>query len=199
MQIISAAKNQVKLGLRPKTKYYQMKDFPNQTFEFHHILPRSLFPNWIARKSNIVALTPREHFFCHQLLTKIYPCSKISSKMYEERRKAIKLQNRKPRSKESIERGEEHRKESWNKFKNSEAFEAYRKQRSELSKRMWEERSEVEKRKIFEKISKINKGRKQTEEQRLVNSKRLKEYFKTHPNPFKGKKHTEECKRKNSE
>lgn len=173
MRIVSRAKSEQELGLRPKTKYYQRKDFPNQYFEFHHILPRSLFPNWIARKSNIVPLTAREHFFCHQLLTKIYPCREmqiaifmmnhrmgceISSKMYEECRKSIKLQNREPHSKESIERGKEHRKESWNKFKNSEAFEAYRKQRSELSKRMWMEKSEAEKRKIGEKISKTNRG-----------------------------------------
>ena len=214
MQIISAAKNQVKLGLRPKTKYYQLKNFPNQYFEFHHILPKSMFPNWVTRGSNIVPLTAREHFFCHQLLYKIYNCSemqiaifmmsrrmgkKISSKLYEECKEAIKLRNRKPRSKESIERGKEHHKESWNRFKNSEAFEAYRKQRSELSKRMWAERSEDEKRKIVEKISKINKVRKLTEEQRLVISKKMKEYYKTHPNPFKDKKHTEENKRKNSE
>lgn len=214
MQIISAAKNQVKLGLRPKTKYYQLKDFPNQTFEFHHILPKSLFPNWGTRESNIVPLTAREHFFCHQLLYKIYNCSemqiaifmmshrmgrKVSSKMYEECKEAIKIHNRKPHSKESIERGKEHQKEYWNKFKNSEAFEVYRKQRSELSKRMWMERSETEKRNIGEKISKMNKGRKYTEEQKLANSKRQKEYFKTHSGTFKGKKHTEESKRKNSE
>ena len=42
-------------------------------YEKHHILPRSLFPNWITKESNTVLLTAREHFFCHQLLTKIYP------------------------------------------------------------------------------------------------------------------------------
>jgi len=41
-------------------------------YEEHHILPRSLFPKWINRKSNLVLLTGREHFFCHQLLSKIY-------------------------------------------------------------------------------------------------------------------------------
>lgn len=46
-------------------------------YERHHILPKSLFPNWRLRKSNIVLLTPREHFFVHQLLTKIYPCSEM--------------------------------------------------------------------------------------------------------------------------
>jgi hypothetical protein len=42
-------------------------------YERHHILPKSLFPLWKSRKSNIVLLTAREHFFCHQLLAKIYP------------------------------------------------------------------------------------------------------------------------------
>lgn len=76
MRIISRAKSEMKLGLRPKTRYYSYK-FPNQYFEFHHILPRCEFPNWSKRVSNIVALTAREHFFCHQLLTNIYPCRGI--------------------------------------------------------------------------------------------------------------------------
>lgn len=42
-------------------------------YEAHHILPKSMFPLWKNRKSNIVLLTAREHFFCHQLLAKIYP------------------------------------------------------------------------------------------------------------------------------
>ena len=46
-------------------------------YERHHILPKSLFPLWKNRKSNIVLLTAREHFFCHQLLIKIYPCDKM--------------------------------------------------------------------------------------------------------------------------
>lgn len=72
MLIIEHAKSEMKNGHRPSTKY-QKKNFSNQYFEFHHILPKSLFPNWNKRKSNIVALTAREHFFCHQLLDKIYP------------------------------------------------------------------------------------------------------------------------------
>lgn len=46
-------------------------------YERHHILPKSIFPLWSKRKSNIVLLTAREHFFCHQLLIKIYPCDKM--------------------------------------------------------------------------------------------------------------------------
>lgn len=66
MQIISAAKSEQLQGLRKRGN--------GNYYEAHHILPKSLFPLWKNRKSNIVLLTPREHFFCHQLLTKIYPC-----------------------------------------------------------------------------------------------------------------------------
>lgn len=44
-------------------------------YEKHHIFPKSLFPLWENKKSNIVKLTAREHLFCHMLLTKIYPKS----------------------------------------------------------------------------------------------------------------------------
>ncbi len=107
MCIIAHAKSEQQKGLRPSNgnqfrKYFREGEL---YFEFHHILPRSLFPNWIKRKSNIVPLTAREHFFCHQLLTKIYPCgetifaawmlatskchdhAKITSKEYENLRK----------------------------------------------------------------------------------------------------------------
>lgn len=45
----------------------------NVYYEKHHILPKSLFPLWKTKKSNLVLLTAREHFVCHKLLTKIYP------------------------------------------------------------------------------------------------------------------------------
>ena len=41
-------------------------------YERHHILPKSMFPLWKNRKSNIVLLTPKEHLFVHKLLFKIY-------------------------------------------------------------------------------------------------------------------------------
>lgn len=54
------------------------KDAENYVYyEAHHILPKSLFPAWKSRKSNIVLLTAREHYFCHQLLTKIYPSKQM--------------------------------------------------------------------------------------------------------------------------
>lgn len=69
MRITSHAKSEEKLEIRKRGN--------GTYYEAHHILPRCLFPNWVKRKSNIVLLTAREHFFCHQLLTKIYPHSKM--------------------------------------------------------------------------------------------------------------------------
>jgi len=59
------------------TKWYfdiiqqaQTRILPDGTYiEKHHILPRSLGGN--NSKSNIANLTPREHFICHLLLTKM--------------------------------------------------------------------------------------------------------------------------------
>lgn len=72
MKIVMNAKELQKKGIRPKNPKDSRKNYPTEYFEFHHILPRALFPKWSNRKSNIVPLTAREHFFCHQLLTHIY-------------------------------------------------------------------------------------------------------------------------------
>jgi hypothetical protein len=40
-----------------------------ELFETHHIIPKSLGGN--NKKTNLVKLTPREHFICHLLLTKM--------------------------------------------------------------------------------------------------------------------------------
>lgn len=82
MRIISHAKSEQLLGLRPTSWYKSKKHFPSQYFEFHHILPKSLFPLWKDRKSNIVPLTAREHFFCHQLLVKIYKGPEMSNALW---------------------------------------------------------------------------------------------------------------------
>ena len=47
-------------------------------YEAHHILPKSLFPNWRRRKSNLVLLTPREHYICHMCATKIWPTKEMA-------------------------------------------------------------------------------------------------------------------------
>lgn len=70
MLIIEHAKSEEKLGIRKRGN--------GEYYEKHHILPKSLFPLWSKRKSNLVLLTAREHFFCHQLLIKIYPCNEMN-------------------------------------------------------------------------------------------------------------------------
>ncbi len=69
IKIISNARLEETQGLRSKKNGY---------YERHHILPKSLFPLWKKRRTNIVLLTAREHFFCHQLLSKIYPSKEMS-------------------------------------------------------------------------------------------------------------------------
>lgn len=51
-------------------------------YEQHHILPKSLFPLWTKKKSNLVLLTAREHFFVHELLTKIYPSNEMNFALF---------------------------------------------------------------------------------------------------------------------
>ena len=69
MIIITKALNEQKLGLRKKKN--------GTYYEKHHILPKSMFPLWKDRSFNQVLLTAREHYFCHQLLTKIYPTKEM--------------------------------------------------------------------------------------------------------------------------
>lgn len=69
IKIIFNAKLEEAQGLRSKKNGY---------YERHHILPKSLFPLWKKKRTNIVLLTAREHFFCHQLLSKIYPSKEMS-------------------------------------------------------------------------------------------------------------------------
>ena len=42
-------------------------------YESHHILPKSLFPDYRNCKDNLVLLLPKEHFLVHKYLTEIFP------------------------------------------------------------------------------------------------------------------------------
>lgn len=75
MAIISHALKEQSAGLR--------KRHTSIFYESHHILPKSLFPLWAKRKSNRVLLTLREHYFCHQLLTKIYPTRPMFAALWQ--------------------------------------------------------------------------------------------------------------------
>ncbi len=74
MLIIERAKSEEKLGIRFKGN--------GEYYEAHHILPKSLFSLWEKEKRNLVLLTAREHFFCHQLLYKIYPCREMNYALF---------------------------------------------------------------------------------------------------------------------
>ena len=45
---------------------------PTINFQKHHILPKSMFPLWKERKSNLVKLSYEDHYRAHYLLWKIY-------------------------------------------------------------------------------------------------------------------------------
>ena len=49
--------------------------------ELHHIIPKSICKDFNDDLNNLVALTPKEHFICHLLLTKMLILKKHSNKM----------------------------------------------------------------------------------------------------------------------
>lgn len=74
--------NHIFLNLPSGSKYYNwyvdicqhalLRVLPNDAYvEIHHILPKSIFPEYSKDPDNLVKLTAREHFICHWLLTKI--------------------------------------------------------------------------------------------------------------------------------
>lgn len=92
MKIISHAKSEEKLGLRKKGN--------GEYYEKHHILPKSLYPQWTKEKRNIVLLTTKEHRFVHKLLYKIYPCYEMFLAMNlmqcKNRSELAKISNKSP-------------------------------------------------------------------------------------------------------
>lgn len=66
LSLIYNAKNQNRKRLPKNNSNYVY-------YEEHHILPRSLFPEYEKEKENKVLLLAREHFEAHKLLTKIFP------------------------------------------------------------------------------------------------------------------------------
>lgn len=72
--IITKAKKEMVEKLRQKGN--------GNYYELHHVLPKSLFPLWRRKKENLVLLTAREHYFCHQLITKIWPCKQMANALF---------------------------------------------------------------------------------------------------------------------
>ena len=54
-------------------KYLEIcsKDTEEEDFETHHILPKSIFPEFVAAGWNLVKLSYAEHYLAHEILPKI--------------------------------------------------------------------------------------------------------------------------------
>lgn len=69
-----------------KINYHYLRKYSNfimsfddqnqQQIEKHHILPKSLFPEYKDDRNNICSLSPRAHYIAHVILTKAFPESK---------------------------------------------------------------------------------------------------------------------------
>lgn len=67
---VEYVKQQMLNGVRPKNiKYYRANRDKYQFYEFHHIVPKCFGGS--NDDSNLIALTPREHFLAHYLLCKM--------------------------------------------------------------------------------------------------------------------------------
>ena len=49
--------------------------------EAHHIIPRSIESKYITDPNNLAYLTPKEHYICHLLLTKMFSSKEYTAKM----------------------------------------------------------------------------------------------------------------------
>lgn len=65
LQIINEA-------LQANRHRYHKSDERYVYYERHHILPKSLYPQYEKDKTNLVLLTAEEHFECHKLLVEIF-------------------------------------------------------------------------------------------------------------------------------
>lgn len=58
-------------ALLANRRRYRKSDERYVYYEQHHILPKSLYPQYAKDKTNLVLLTAEEHFECHRLLVEI--------------------------------------------------------------------------------------------------------------------------------
>ena len=170
MLIIERAKSEEKLGLRKKGN--------GNYYERHHILPKSLFPLWEKDKRNLVLLTAREHFFCHQLLTKIYPTPQMFCAL---KFLATDGQNKSCKSKdyeririECIENSKDYVNAKRQEFLNDKERSAhFREVASENLKQI----SKLYRQKCTEKMKEVT----QSDEYREKRSEQTKHFYKEHP------------------
>lgn len=179
LRIISHAKKEENLGLRKNGK-----------FEKHHIMPKSIFPLWKNKQSNIVKLTLKEHRFCHDLLYKIYPCHEMllaKTLMHTQDRSEIaKISNQSPIRKYKKYLKRMTKDEALSMFEGSQKETVIRflkreEERLDNIARPKGNRGHT-KGKHYMNISKANKQRWEKQENKDKVSKKLKEYYSNEEN-----------------
>lgn len=60
------------IGTDYRKEYLKLVKNNSSNGELHHILPKSMFPKWKNRKTNLVRLSFEDHYKAHYLLYKIY-------------------------------------------------------------------------------------------------------------------------------
>lgn len=59
-----------------------VKNNEEDYYEKHHILPKSLFPEYSKDKNNLINLSPYNHLKAHLLLTKVFPSDEMNIAYY---------------------------------------------------------------------------------------------------------------------
>jgi len=159
---------------------------PSEYYETHHILPRCMGGS--NERSNLIKLTAREHFICHILLVKMVNDTVIRSKLSYAAWQMTMIKNR-PRY-----------------IPTSKQYEFLRKQLSKNTKgipKTEEHKLAMRKPKSNTEHMKGGKGRTpgftQSEEAKLKLSLKMKGRLVGEKNPFYGKTHSEENRKKWSE
>lgn len=165
-----------------------------ECFERHHILPKSLFPEYEKCKSNIVKLTYREHYVAHHLLFNIYKKADDKIGMHKMANAWMRMCINTDGKHVSQHEFEKARLAAVNANKNFRHSEASKKLIS-IHNANRGGLSDEHKAKIGE----ANKGKKHSKTQNEEHSKYMKEYYKTHDVWNKCIRISDESKKKNSE
>lgn len=64
----------IELIFNAKSKQNERNIDLNEYYEIHHIFPKSIYPEYISNKHNLIKLTYKEHFIAHKLLSEFIPC-----------------------------------------------------------------------------------------------------------------------------
>lgn len=140
--------------------------------EKHHIIPRCI--GGTNNKENIIQLTAREHFLCHQLLVELYPDEpKLKHALFL---MSIGKQKNKNKQYKISSRTYERLKLEYALFlTGKKQSDSTRQKKSEIMKKVWAKKTDKEKRKIANKRKKTRdkKGYKQSEETKLKIKKSL--------------------------